>query len=323
MTTYNSTTYSASTIATDLQLFFELHDHSYCNDPQFTERWGDYIKVLVCDRLWTYGEAVFDTELGLFEEEIDGVKQTLRDALAEFGRVCDGEDMKLWADGRWCDLAKCDECDKYVKSEDIIVKNQGDHFCEDCSPCSPCLEECEHCGDEVIEDELYQSSGGYFCEDCFNDRCCQGCCSEFEDEDDRFTSVDLKMTLCADCFKDNKANAEEEKRQYEERKKELEAKPRKTYKCRVECPADIDRTMKKMKLVLDEGAHFITTEIKAHPIDLGSGPITLPDREWTFTAIQDLKTIRTIFRLVEDLHVGLQTLQLEEDYTGERDYDLE
>jgi hypothetical protein len=396
-------------------LFFELHDHSYCNDPAFTERWGEYIKELVVERLWNYAEAVFDKELGWEKFKIDGLEQTLSNALERFGREYDVEAPKLWWNGRWADLVKCEDCEEFgvsinddgemdcspcgtmefcadchrnryffcvdcdcfrarevqskeegplgalcvdcyeqfqsgmtecflcedeYKTEDLISRPAG-HICKTClkdwtdpeAEAKPEPEaeaekpkedkECENCGEMVSELLEHDARGELWCSDCYEERIvCQEC--DFDlNEDDVFISADDQRMLCESCYEDDKADAEEEKRQYEERKKELEAKPRKTYKCRVECPADIDRTMKKMKLILNEGAHFITTKIHAEPMDFGSGPITLPDREWTFTAIQDLGTIRTIFRLVEDLHVGLQTLQLEEDYTGERDYDLE
>lgn len=291
MTTYNATNYSATVIATDLQLFFELHDHSYCNDRDFAERWGDYIKGMIVERLWNYGKAVFDTELGIDTFKIDGVEQTLREALAEFARVCDPEDPKIWWGDRWCDLTKCEGCEAFG----VSIDDDGEM---DCSPCGT-MQFCPDC----------HRNRYFFCVDC-----------------DEFRSREVQSTddgeYCVDCLKDDEDDEEEEKRQAEERKKVFEARPRFTYKCRVECPADIDRVMAKMAKMLNEGAHFITTEIKADEMDFGSGPITLPDREWTFTAIQDLGTIRTIFRQVEDLHVGLQTLQLEADYTGERDYDL-
>jgi len=277
MTTYNATTYSATTIATDLQLFFELNDHSYCNDPAFTERWGGYIKELVVERLWNYAESVFDKELGWEKFEIDGLEQTLSNALERFGREYDVEAPKLWWNERWADLIKCEDCEEFG----VSINDDGEM---DCSPCGT-MEFCPDCHEKRY----------FWCDDC-----------------DSFRTRDVISTdgeYCVDC--------------YEPRKTELEVKPRKTYKCRVEYPADIDRVMAKMKKMLDEGAYFITTDIKADQMDFGSGPITLPDREWTFTAIQDLGSIRTIFRQVADLHVGLQTLQLEADYTGKRDYDLE
>jgi len=331
MNTYQALTLSATTIATDLQLFFELHDHSYCNDFAFTERWGGYIKELVCDRLWAYGGAVFDKELGWEKFEIDGVEQTLSNALAEFGRVCDPEDPKKWWNGFWCELIKCEDCEEFG----VSISEDGEMDCSPCGTmefCSDCHERryfwCDDCDSFRTRDVI--STDGEYCVDCHevirsklervlkeaeafrNEPDCEECetCGEVILRA-LMNQVSSDCFVCEECFKDDDDDDE------------LADKPRKTYKCRVECPADIDRVVEKMKMVSDERAYFITTKIHAEPMDFGSGPITLPDREWTFTTIQDLEDVRAIFRLVEDLHVGLQTVQLEADYTGERDYDLE
>jgi hypothetical protein len=202
MTTYNAITYSATTIATDLQLFFELHDHSYCNDFQFTERWGDYIKDMVVERLWNYGTAVFLTDVGLETEEIDGVEQTLRKALAEFARVCNVEDPKIWFDGRWCDLVKCEDCDEFG----VSINDDGEMDCSPCGTmefCRDCHEKryfwCDDC-DSFRSREVISTDGEY-CVDCYKERCCEDCDTELDDDGARFTSVDLKRTLCAECFK--------------------------------------------------------------------------------------------------------------------------
>jgi hypothetical protein len=82
MTTYNANVFSATRITTDLELYFELTNHIYTQDPEFSERWNEYIIDMVKDRLWGYSKAVMATELG---EEIYGGSIDRRDDDEECG----------------------------------------------------------------------------------------------------------------------------------------------------------------------------------------------------------------------------------------------
>jgi len=289
MTTYNATRYSTTLVTTDLQLFFELTRDTFTLDPEFAERWREWIVDMVKERLWNYTNAVMKTALGeeiyedyLYpEDDAESGMHTLRKAYEEFAKA----DGKFWTGYSWNDAEVEDE--------------------------AYCIE----CGEEFNPVEDISDT---YCDDCYHERCCQDCDTEIE-EDEKHLSVDLKRTICPDCYKEDVEDAEYKKKQTAED----EAKPRLTYKCRVECPDDIERVLAKCKNHLREAYKFRTTEILEDGIDVGNGVIMpIPDRTWTFTTPADLNTVRDMFKWTTDAHVGHETVQLEADYTGERNRTL-
>lgn len=111
MTTYNETKFSVSRVSTDLQLFFELTQNTYTQDPDFAERWNDYLVNMVSDRLWKYSEVVMTNELGneKYNGSLDsyrgegGVHYTLREAFVLFAKTSDINHPQIWKDGEWVD----------------------------------------------------------------------------------------------------------------------------------------------------------------------------------------------------------------------------
>lgn len=82
----------------------------------------------------------------------------------------------------------------------------------------------------------------------------------------------------------------------------------KVYRFRAECNHDVQEFLK----IAGKNIMEIT-------VTRGS----LPDTYVEFTSTMSLEKIRKSMRKVVDGHVMLQTVALKEDYTGERDYDLE
>lgn len=80
------------------------------------------------------------------------------------------------------------------------------------------------------------------------------------------------------------------------------------FKFRAECETDVNKLRKRMG-------------VKCLKIvkEIGQFPDTLVDL-YTTMSLEDL---RNEIRSIEDGHVMLQTIALEQDYTGERDYELE
>lgn len=111
MTTYNETKFSVSRITTDLHLFFELTQNIYTQDPDFAERWNDYLVDMVSDRLWKYSAAVMTNELGNeiyegtldFRGDGDSGDHTLREAFVIFAKTSDKNHPQIWKDGEWVD----------------------------------------------------------------------------------------------------------------------------------------------------------------------------------------------------------------------------
>lgn len=222
MTTYNAIQFSANKIATDLKLFFEIHDHDnlYCTDPDFKEKWGKHIKSLVAERLWGYAEAVFDKELGWEKFEIDGVEQTLSNALTRFGSVC--EEVKMyWMDGAWVEQGEDEEPCYNCGVMFVLNSNTVGCVCDDCDnndddkddgpmPCYDCCEPTED------EDLITIEGRGGVCKDCLRGDRYKNVEYEGKEENDNrmeceecdelFPSDDLDQSdsrfLCEDCFKD-------------------------------------------------------------------------------------------------------------------------
>ena len=90
-----------------------------------------------------------------------------------------------------------------------------------------------------------------------------------------------------------------------------------SYKCRAECSADIDKVKKEME---NHSVTFLTTKFEHATIP--GLPFPLPDCEWVFSSPNTLDDIRVIVRTIPDSHVILQTLNLEQDYTGIRNRNL-
>jgi hypothetical protein len=261
MTTYNATTFSATTISADLELYFELtdvhHPHS-CLLPEFHERWSDYIVKVIKERIWSYDKSVMTTDLGneQYEGGDDHRGLTLRDTYTVFAKM---SDSVAWnsVSNNWTDA----EDDTDDEDEDDTDDSENDTI-----PCYDCGEECDP--EDIV------------------------CLDEFD------------VGVCKECLQVTRAD--------------LDSRPRFTYKCRVECQDDIDRIMGKCQRMMREGGRFTTKEIIPQFIGL----MPLPDKEWVFTSHLDLSGVRSIFGQVTDAHVALQTVQLEENYTGDRDYTL-
>lgn len=231
MTTYNAIQFSANKIATDLNLFFEIHDHDnlYCTDPHFKEKWGKHIKSLVAERLWGYAGAVFDKPLGEEEFDIDGGRQSLTTALTRFGRVCE-EDAMVWNGSAWAttedddedkessagstDQLPCYDCCEPTEDEDLITIEGRGGVCKDClrgdkyndveyegKEENDAREECEECEELISGDNIYQSDSRFLCEDCFKEfGCCDYCGVEPWEEEQTFSSIDKSKNLCKDCY---------------------------------------------------------------------------------------------------------------------------
>ena len=80
------------------------------------------------------------------------------------------------------------------------------------------------------------------------------------------------------------------------------------FKFRAECETDVNRLRKRMG-----------TKCLKIVMEIGQFPDTLVDLYTTMS----LEELRNEIRSIEDGHVMLQTIALEKDYTGERDYELE
>ena len=294
------TTFSATLVTTDLQLFFEMTRKTYTLDPKFAERWSKWILEMVKERLWNYSTAVMTTALGdeiyndyLYpEEDANGGMHTLRKAYEEFAK----NENKVWKKHTKIWIYKEDD---YDESEEEVK-------CENCA----------HCGELMPCDNGCQTSHGFLCENCEDLYCCEDCGEIIEEDEEKFTSVDLERQLCEECYKEDERVTAEEKREAKKQRAKDEALPRLSYKCRVECPEDIERVLEKSKKILRDAYWFATTNIREERIDVRNGVVmTLPDREWTFTTPADLQTVKQIFGMVVNAHVGQQTVQLEANYT--------
>jgi hypothetical protein len=80
------------------------------------------------------------------------------------------------------------------------------------------------------------------------------------------------------------------------------------FKFRAECELDVNRLRKQMG-----------TKCLKIVMEIGQFPDTLVD----FYTTMSLEELRNEIRSIEDGLVMLQTIALEKDYTGERDYELE
>jgi hypothetical protein len=82
------------------------------------------------------------------------------------------------------------------------------------------------------------------------------------------------------------------------------------YKCRAECSGDIARVMKELKKV-------IWGKMKTIKMEKTFGGTAV----WTFSTYEEINWLRKfITDLNADLHVIVQTLELEADYTGDRNW---
>lgn len=79
------------------------------------------------------------------------------------------------------------------------------------------------------------------------------------------------------------------------------------YKMRAECMVDVGRFLSQLVVVDD-----VTIE---HAY---MGDHMMSDVECTFRSPNDLVALRTFLAAIPDGHVMLETLQLKENYTGER-----
>jgi len=122
MTTYNETKFSVSRVTTDLQLFFELTQNTYLQDPDFAERWNDYLVEMVSERLWEYSAAVMTNELGNEKYErtspLGGIGYTLREAFELFAKTSDKDHPQIWKDGEWVDEPEETDDDEPEETDD-------------------------------------------------------------------------------------------------------------------------------------------------------------------------------------------------------------
>ena len=131
MTTYNETKFSTTRITTDLQLFFELTQNVYTQDPDFAERWNEYLVEIVSDRLWTYSAAVMTNELGneIYEgtlnykdDDDEGCgDHTLREAFELFAKTSNKDHPQIWKDGEWIDEIEYETDDDEEDDSDVCV----------------------------------------------------------------------------------------------------------------------------------------------------------------------------------------------------------
>ena len=115
---------------------------------------------------------------------------------------------------------------------------------------------------------------------------------------------------------------EEAKKTVVKKKRTKKEKPTPTvFKARFECSGDwtrVQKMAKKMKTPLLERQGRWVTEWTEPDGEV----IQIPDAVVEFEANLTLDQVRDLMRRVEDAHVGVQTVQLKEDYTGERDWNL-
>ena len=84
---------------------------------------------------------------------------------------------------------------------------------------------------------------------------------------------------------------------------------KKIYKCRAECYADIDAFIKVAN-------KHITQWYCNRWVDDDNN--AMPDIEFTFSSDLSIEIMNSILNGLDDCHVMSQTLQLHENYTGER-----
>lgn len=95
---------------------------------------------------------------------------------------------------------------------------------------------------------------------------------------------------------------------------ELDSKYSNEYKCRAECLTDVDRFLGACKR-----ARVKVTDIRIKPIYIDNTTL-IPDVEFTFSCLEDIKSLKHILSTVPDGHVMHETLAKLEDYSGERDF---
>jgi len=92
------------------------------------------------------------------------------------------------------------------------------------------------------------------------------------------------------------------------------------YKLRGECYVDVAQFLEKLidKCNSEIRHHrFETINIFQDPDKCG-----FPDCDLEFSTTLSLEQIRDLLKLIPDSHVMLQTVELAENYTGERNYDI-
>lgn len=92
---------------------------------------------------------------------------------------------------------------------------------------------------------------------------------------------------------------------------------KKVFKFRAEISSDVDRL--KEVLVMD---NLKSETLTAYSTKLEK-EVNLPDVEIEFESELSLIEIQRIMDTIEDGHVMFETVALIEDYTGERNYDLQ
>jgi hypothetical protein len=117
MNTYNATNFSVCRITTDFELYFELTQHIYTQDPEFTERWNEYLVEMVSDRIWKYSDVIMQTALGdeIYKDmtDIDDDDEwgdyTLREAMLHFAKTQEEPLTYCVATGIWVPIEEEEE----------------------------------------------------------------------------------------------------------------------------------------------------------------------------------------------------------------------
>ena len=93
------------------------------------------------------------------------------------------------------------------------------------------------------------------------------------------------------------------------------------YKCRAECSVDIEKVLESQKWATWIELKTIKMEKTKVGTSIDGADIFGGDVVWTFRTYEKLNWLRKfITDLDADLHVIVQTLELEADYTGDRNW---
>ena len=183
MTTYNATTFSSTLIVTDLQLYFELTRNIYTQDPEFAERWNEWIVDMVKDRLWSYSDAVMTTPIG--DELFEGVIEELEEMpLNEVYEVFAKEEGLYWSGTLWVDKEEDDRLrEKYSKvvylGSGSFVLSIGETEAEEDDREDEEMSECDECGEEQPLGSFHTLED----EDDFTQKCVCDACFEKEKQE--------------------------------------------------------------------------------------------------------------------------------------------
>ena len=103
----------------------------------------------------------------------------------------------------------------WIYKEDDYDESEEEVKCENCA----------HCGELMPCDNGCQTSHGFLCENCEDLYCCEDCGEIIEEDEEKFTSVDLERQLCEECYKEDERVTAEELREAKKQKAKDEALP--------------------------------------------------------------------------------------------------